>query len=39
LHHRFGCRGQSAPDGIFLNPVEGAPKIIAVIIAAVGLQR
>jgi hypothetical protein len=31
--------GKSAPDGIFLNPVEGPPKISAVIIAAARLQQ
>src|ERR1035438_8166169 len=31
--------GQSASGGIFLNPVEGPPKISAVIIAATGLQQ
>src|ERR1035441_4308806 len=31
--------GQSAPDGIFLNAVKGAPKISAVIIAAAGLEQ
>jgi hypothetical protein len=31
--------GQSAPDGIFLNPIEGPPKISAVIIAAPRLEQ